>query len=114
MTHSTNTFQYIKTNIWFQAVTQNPHQYMDFEDFLFWGTLKHKRVGQKHSAYRQILSKYQFTLRLFIKHLNPLSQSQQPVFHGDNMLFAGVLNKPVFGLLQVLGVTSVIVLDPSE
>lgn len=35
MTHSTNTFQYIKTNIWFQAVTQNPHQYMDFEDFLF-------------------------------------------------------------------------------
>lgn len=81
---------------------------------LFWGTLKHKRVGQKHSAYRQILNKYQFTLRLFIKHLNPLSPSQQPVFHGDNMLFAGVLNKPVFGLLQVLGVTSVIVLDPSE
>lgn len=35
MTHSTNTFQYIKTNIWFQAVTHNPHQYMDFEDFLF-------------------------------------------------------------------------------
>lgn len=53
---------------------------------LFWGTLKHKRVGQKHSAYRQILNKYQFTLRLFIKHLNPLSPPQQPVFHGDNVI----------------------------